>query len=208
MPPRSIVYVDGFNLYYGALKGTRHKWLNLEKLFHLLRPGDHIQQIHYFSALVGGASQADQETYLRALATLPLVNVVLGRFKLKRVLCLSSACTFGGNRFFQMPEEKHTDVNVALHMLDDAYQGRCDNLILVSGDSDLVPALRMVKRRFPAVRLILYVPANNPIRGAAVELRSAADKHRALPLNLLPHSQFHARIPDGAGGFVQKPPTW
>lgn len=208
MPPRTIVYVDGFNLYYGALKGTRHKWLDLQKLFQLLRPNEDIQQIHYFSALVGGASQADQEIYLRALATLPLVNIVLGRFKLKRVLCMNWACTFAGNRFFQMPEEKHTDVNLALHMLDDAYQGRCENLILVSGDSDLVPALRMVKTRFPALRLILYVPANNPVRGAAVELRSVADKHRSLPLILLPRCQFPAQISDGAGGFINKPPTW
>ena len=107
-----------------------------------------------------------------------------------------------------MPEEKHTDVNLALQMLDDAYQGGCDNMVLVTGDSDLVPALRMVRMRIPTIRLILYVPANNPVRGAAVELRSASHRHRSLPLALLSHSQFPARVPDGAGGFLQKSPTW
>ena len=29
---RTVVYVDGFNLYYGALKGTSWKWLDLVAL--------------------------------------------------------------------------------------------------------------------------------------------------------------------------------
>ena len=52
--PRSIVYVDGFNLYYGAVRGTPHKWLNLSKFFRMLRPADDIRLIRYFSSLVTG----------------------------------------------------------------------------------------------------------------------------------------------------------
>src|SRR5258708_256044 len=78
--PRTIVYIDGFNLYYGALKGGPHKWLDLERYFTLLRPHDDISQLHYFTALVRGPTLANQQTYLCALATLPLVNVVLGNY--------------------------------------------------------------------------------------------------------------------------------
>jgi len=56
--------------------------------------------------------------------------------------------------------------------------------------------------------VLVYVPSRNPVRGAAVELRSAADRHRNLPLAPLKHAQFPARIPDGGGGFIEKPSGW
>jgi len=70
MADRTIVYVDGFNLYYGAVRGGAHKWLNLQRFFSLLRPHDSISQIHYFTALVDGPTRPNQEVYLRALGTL------------------------------------------------------------------------------------------------------------------------------------------
>src|SRR4051794_13407232 len=97
-PPRSIIYIDGFNFYYGAIKGGPHKWLNLERFFKMLRPHDDICQIHYFTAMVSGPTLPNQQTYLRALATLPLINVVLGNYKAKRIKCILAGCTFAGNR--------------------------------------------------------------------------------------------------------------
>lgn len=119
-----------------------------------------------------------------------------------------AGCTHAGSRFFPAEEEKRTDVNIGVHMLNDVYQDVCDRLVLVSGDSDLVPAVHMVKARFPDKQVIVYVPARNPVRGAAVELRSAADKDRLLPLQLLPKAQFAAQVPDGAGGILTKPSSW
>lgn len=130
---RVVIYVDGFNLYYGALKDTPAlKWLNLERFCQLLRPNDDIQVIRYFSAMVTGRTRPNQEVYLRALATTPLVDVVLGRFKDKTVNCGVGACVYAGPKRFKMPEEKRTDVNIATYMIDDAYQDRCDHLILFS----------------------------------------------------------------------------
>ena len=208
MPPRTIVYIDGFNLYYGAVRGSAFKWLNLQRFFQLLRPHDNIVKVHYFTALVDGSTKPNQDVYLRALGTLSLVNIVLGKFKRKQVRCSNSACTFAGDRFFAVPEEKRTDVNIAVFLLDDAYQNQCDHSIVVSGDSDLVPAISLLKVRFPQKRVTVYVPSRNPMRGAAVELRSVADKHRTLPLNLLPFSQFPNALPDGAGGLLHKPASW
>ena len=99
-------------------------------------------------------------------------------------------------------------MNISVQMLDDAYQGICDKIVIVSGDSDLVPAVGMVKLRFPQIKVSVYVPARDKIRGAAVELRSAADKNRTLPLNLLARSQFPATVPDGSGGIISKPSDW
>lgn len=208
--PRTIVYVDGFNLYYGAVKGTPHKWLNLERYFTLLRPADDIVAIKYFTAEIMGPTKPNQDVFLAALATLPRVEIILGKFKRKRVRCEFAACvtTSPAARFFEKPEEKRTDVNIAVTMLDDAYQDQCDQFVIVSGDSDLVPAVRMIRARFPAKIILVYIPAQNPLRGAAVELRAAAHKHRLLPLNLLPHCQFATNVPDGTGGFFTKPASW
>jgi len=210
VPPRkrSIVYIDGFNLYYGAIRGGPHKWLNLERFFKLLLPGDDIQVIRYYSALIDGPHRRNQVTYLRALETLPLVETILGQFKNKQVTCRVSGCSYTGSRRFTTTEEKRTDVNIAIHMLDDGCRDLCDRQILVSGDSDLVPAVNHVKQRFPNMEIVVYVPAREGTRGAAVELRSAADKDRLLPLQILPHAQFPARVPDGSGGFIERPSTW
>jgi hypothetical protein len=63
----------------------------------------------------------------------------------------------------------------------------------------------MIKIRFPAKRISVYVPATNEIRGAAVELRSVAHKDRMLPNNLLAYCQFPATIADGHGTAIIKP---
>jgi hypothetical protein len=208
MKPRTIVYIDGFNFYYGAVRGTPYKWLDMEKCFFRLRPNDDIHRIWYFTALVEGSKGARQNTYLRALATTPLIQVMLGKFKIKQVKCGVIGCTYPGSRVFDIPEEKRTDVNIALQMLDDASHDRADQFIIVSGDSDLVPALEMVKSQWPMKRLVVYVPSRHPLRGAAVELRSAADRHRTFPQALLKVSQFPAELSDGRGGLIYKPVEW
>jgi len=208
MPNRSIVYIDGFNFYYGALRGGPHKWLNVEQFFRLLRHGDDIQRIRYYTALVAGPAQARQLCYLKALETLPLVEISLGRFKARRAHCRVAACSHSKSRIFQMPEEKRTDVNIAVDMIDDAYQDLCDRLLVVSGDSDLVPAVNRVKTRFPEKQITVYVPSRDRTRGAAVELRSSADRNRTLPLELLRRCQFPAKLPNGTLEGIRKPPGW
>lgn len=190
------------------MRGTRYKWLDLAKCFQKLRPDDNIQRIWYFTALVDGNKGARQQAYLRALATKPLVQVILGKFKLKQVKCGVISCTFPGFRIFEMQEEKRTDVNIALKLLDDAHHNRADQFIIVSGDSDLVPALEMIKDQWPVKRLIVYVPSRHPLRGAAVELRSAADKHKTFPQAMLKVCQFPAELSDGRGGVIRKPVEW
>lgn len=205
---RTSIYIDGFNLYRGAIAGTAHKWLNIQKFFELLRPADDIVAINCFTAIMAGQQGVRQQIYLNALATLPKLRVILGKYKTKRVLCRIPLCEHTGDRMIVTWEEKRTDVNIAIRILDDAYQDVSDNIVLVSGDSDLVPALHAVKSRFPTKRLIVYVPARDPIRGAAVEIRSAADQNKTLPLALLPKAQFSPEILDGDGNPIRKPPGW
>jgi hypothetical protein len=74
------VYIDGFNLYYGAVKGTPYRWLNLAEMCRMLLPRDQILQIKYFTALVNPRpsnpdQRSRQETFLRALATIPNLSI-------------------------------------------------------------------------------------------------------------------------------------
>ncbi len=209
MSNRSIIYVDGLNLYYGAVKNTRHKWLDLEKLFTRLRQGDDIQAIYYFTARIEGPHKKHQSAYLQALATLPKVNIILGKFKMKSVRCLVTSCSHPKKeRLFGVPEEKRTDVSISVQMLDDAYQDEADRFVVVSGDSDLVPVLNRIKTRFPAKRIYVYVPARHKDRGAAFQLRGAADHDKTLPSQLIKYCQFPACVPDGLGGIIKKPADW
>ena len=117
---RSIIYVDGFDLYYGAVKAGLYKCLDLQHCFGLLRPDDEIQSIKYFTALIDGSHRPNQEAYLEALETLSKVEIFFGKYKYKSVKSTLPACTFAGSREFQVPEEKRSDVNIATHMIDDA----------------------------------------------------------------------------------------
>src|SRR6266704_2641231 len=92
---RSIIYIDGFNFYYGVIQGTGHKWLDLERYFLRLRQDDFIQRIHYFTSPVSGQRErANQDAYLEALRTLTSVTVTCGNHKRKTVRCLVRACTY------------------------------------------------------------------------------------------------------------------
>ena len=205
---RSIVYIDGFNLYYGAVHDTQWKWLDIQTYFERLRQNDDVVKIKYFTALIENNRDARnrQEAYLQALETMPKVEIILGRFKDKTIRC-KVRCGYGGSKGFKAPEEKQTDVAMGVHMLDDAYQGKYDRLILVTGDSDLLPAVEMVKSRFPTKTIHLYVPARTLQRGAAVEMRGAAHKDRTLPNNLIQRSQIPDPLTVGTL-TIAKPVGW
>ncbi len=205
--PRTIVYVDGFNLYYGAVRGTPNKWLDLSKYFRLIRPHDDIILIRYFTSLVTGVTRPNQEVFLSALRTRPDIAITYGTFLSKKVKCSHTTCAHQGSRLFESKEEKRTDVNIAVHMIDDAYQDRCDRLILVSADSDLVPGVEFVRTRFRKKEVVVYVPSLNRPRMAA-ELRAAAHKHQNLPLNVMPRAQFPNELSDGNGKTLKKPASW
>lgn len=205
---RSIIYIDGFNLYYGAVRGTEWKWLDLQRYFERIRSADDIVEIAYFTALVehDPPARARQEAYLSALRTLPKVNIIFGKYRDKTVRC-DIACGYIGKRYFDTQEEKQTDVAIGVHMMDDAYRNRCDRLILVTGDGDVVPAIRMVRDRFPQKTVHVYVPARDPRRAAAKDVRDAASRHADLPLAFIPQSQL-PNVVTTPFGSVSKPPEW
>ena len=189
------------------MKGSNDKWLNLEHYFQLLRQNDDIQKIYYFTATVSGNARFRQEIYFQALQTSNLVKIIFGLYKSRERKCKVANCS-NSQRKYADYEEKRTDVNIALQMLDDAYQDNCDRMIVVSGDSDLVPAVELIKRRFPKIQITVYIPSRHPNRGAARELRNAADKNKTLPTALFKNTRFPNSLINNLGQRINKPSSW
>jgi uncharacterized LabA/DUF88 family protein len=208
---RSIVYIDGFNFYYALLRSEQYrafKWLDFELLFRRIRNDDEVVIVRYFTAYWPDESGERHRIYTRALSTRPLIRICEGQFKRKSVRCDVTGCAHAGRRYFDAFEEKETDVNIALAMLDDAYQCQCDRLILVTADTDLVPAVKMVRSRHPKLDLQLYVPGPEERFRSASELRQACHTARIFPAQLLGRCQLPDRVETGGGDFVQKPQQW
>ena len=161
--PSAIIYVDAFNLYYGSLRGTSFKWLDLEALFDRLLPDFDVISIYYFTArLRENANPRDpdapnrQKTYLKALSTLKRVKVVYGNFlvlpswapKRRRSRIagfkLPKSWSFGRNTRIWKVEEKGSDVSLGSRMTIDASNQKADLYVMVSSDSDLAPTIDMI----------------------------------------------------------------
>jgi uncharacterized LabA/DUF88 family protein len=149
---RVAAYVDGFNLYFGlkAKHGRKYLWLDLQALAaSLLRPGQALEQVTYFTARVRNDPDGEQRqsNYLDALVYhSPLVTIINGHFQEKHRQCWQCGSAW------TVYEEKETDVSIAVALLEDAVQDRYDTALLISADSDLCPAIRAMKRLRPEKR--------------------------------------------------------
>jgi uncharacterized LabA/DUF88 family protein len=164
---KATIYVDGFNLYYGALKNTPYRWLNLAKLCQIMLPRDTINQIKYFTALVNPrVTDPDQLTrqqiYLRALQTIPNVEIIYGHF-LTHEIMMPLAPPKAGHVKVLKTEEKGSDVNLALHMLSDGYKNAYDVAVIVSNDSDLLLPIQFVKKELRK-KSVSSIHKNTPVK--------------------------------------------
>jgi uncharacterized LabA/DUF88 family protein len=207
---RTRVYIDGFNLYYGCLKGTPHKWLNPLALAVALLPKNQIDLVRYFTAQVSARpndpDQATrQQTYLRALATVPDITVHLGHFLTHEVTMPDAAAwARGQHRPVRVikTEEKGSDVNLATHLLMDVFDNAFDMAVIVSNDSDLKEPIRLVRQRFGKGIGIL-----NPQAKVSRALQPLAHFIKPIRAGALQNAQFPAKMADAVGVF-QKPGIW
>ena len=135
---KTIVYIDGFNLYYRALKGTAHKWLDIVALAQAVLPDEcSLAAIKYYTAHVSGRTDpkapARQHAYLRAIGSLPLVSIYYGNFLTQKKWAglvqpprFKPECDLPPGDAPQVAyvwktEEKGSDVNLGVHLVRDAY---------------------------------------------------------------------------------------
>ena len=133
------VYIDGFNLYYRALKDTPFRWLDLRKLAETLFPQDNIHRVCYFTARLdarpSNPGQAQRQLiYLRALATLSSLNIYFGTFRtgVKRRPLAEPLPGLPTHVLVRDSEEKGSDVNLATRLLVDGFKGEYEQAVVVS----------------------------------------------------------------------------
>jgi uncharacterized LabA/DUF88 family protein len=226
---KSTVYIDAFNLYFGALKPNQCKWLNLEYWLDHQFPKNTITKIKYFTARVkpfegdSGACRR-QEAYLTALSTLARVEIIEGHYLVKETNALLAIPPSVGSRQVRIirSEEKQSDVNIASHILVDAFRDRFDAAIIVSGDGDLATPIRMVIDEFAKPVVVL-----NPQRRSSYHLEQVATAYRGTHYRwdnrtgqetkirnngIRPHLLTAAQLPEqillADGTVVIKPASW
>lgn len=174
---KTAVYIDGYNLYYGRLRGTSFKWLDVVNLFNTLLiqrdQNERISRINFFTAPAlanfsshGKASVEAQSAYHRALKTMhrDLIEIVYGSHTFDKNGTLLPTFLDGQpydrtkrTRVWKL-EEKKTDVNLAIRMYQDASKGLYDRIILVSNDSDTEPALQAIRDDYAHIMIGVVMP--------------------------------------------------
>lgn len=217
---RTIVYVDGYNLYYGLLRKSNLKWLDLFALFndHVLDDAAQLVEVRYYTAPVLGRMSDSEESpqrqrlYLQALRKHRPQGLTIVEGKIM-------ASTPFQRLYKPIPEaphltkvqvydfnEKKTDVNLASDMLAGAWTNAYDQVVLCSNDSDLEGALATIRRYHPTIRIGLVAPIpSTDHRHIATDLSQYADWSKILSPVHIQNSQLPDRIPNSR---LKKPETW
>ncbi|MFE7130313.1 NYN domain-containing protein [Streptomyces sp. NPDC057638] len=200
-----IVYVDGFNLYHGLHGKYRHRylWLDLVALARSLRPRDELVKVKYFTASVmndpGALSR--QDTYLQALSAHggTKIEIVKGRYQSKPKRCRSCGATWTHY------EEKETDVNIAVSLVSDIATRAADSAMIISGDSDLSPAVRTAKSLMPSAHIIAAFPPGR----SSHELRKIMPASFTIFRAKFAGAQLPQTVKDPRTGHVlERPAKW
>jgi uncharacterized LabA/DUF88 family protein len=200
------IYIDGFNLYYGCLKNTKHKWLDIYKMCSLLFPEDEIISVKYFTAAIKIRTDDEQikttrqQLYWRALRTLPKVEIIEGIFLQHKVFMKSVK----EKDYVQVykSEEKGTDVNIASHLVNDAHNNVFERAVVISNDSDLVTPIKIV-----VSELNIPITIISPFNRNNLQLKSVSSDIKQIRSGLLQVSQFEHILTDDVGEFTI-PENW
>lgn len=208
------VYIDAFNLYYGSLKRTPYRWLDVVALAQSIVPKHTVKRVRYFTARVSviagdgdGLQPQRQQAYLRALATLPSVSIHYGHY-LSGVRRMPLAHPAPAAKFAEVikMEEKGSDVNLATMLLVDAFRGDFEQALVISNDSDLAMPVEVVSKELKLPVGVVF-PCSLPGRQRSVTLRTVATFTRDIRPATLAASQLPATLTD-AHGTISKPAKW
>ncbi len=214
-----IVYIDGFNLYYRALQKPHHKWLNVQALAEALFPDDDLQAVKYFTAKIQPSKidprkHVRQQVYFRALQTLPKVELHYGNYITNCAkMPLYDDWKQGIKTLVRVAkqEEKGTDVNIASHLLRDAFRGSFEVAGVLTSDSDLAEPFRIVTQELGMPLILLHpfvADASGVLREPARRLRIYTDgRIKKVREGLLAASQLPEKLTD-AHGQITRPFEW
>jgi len=209
--PTANFYIDGFNLYYGSLKRrwTQYKWLDLQSFCESLAPRLQVKRVRYFTARVQNSPRnpnvADrQQAYLRALATLSKITIHEGLFTVRDVYLPMSN---NPSNIVQVikTEEKRTDVNLATALLLDCCNNDCDEVVVISNDSDLVTPIQAVHQEFG--KQVGVINPQLPEQRSSALAQAASWSYRTINRSHFANNQLPAQLTD-ANGIFTRPADW
>jgi hypothetical protein len=214
-----IVYIDGFNLYYRALRNPAYKWLDVLALSRALFSDDNVQQVNYYTARIkpsklDARKHVRQQIYFRALTTLPGVQLHYGNYVQNCAkMPLYDEWKSGVKKIVRVAkqEEKGSDVNLAAHLVRDGLLNRYEVAGVLTSDSDLAEPFRIVVEEIhlPLVLLHPYVPNETgefrePTKDLRQHVGGAIKKVRE---GLLAACQLPEVVTDGVGE-IRRPHEW
>lgn len=225
---RSIVYIDGFNFYYGMLAERPDlKWINYQRLAEMLRPDDEILKVRFFTTLVdqerrplGHSTKSDRQMRLiAALKTQPKIEITYGKFSDRERDCLvpNSCCPIpkGPQRKYTAKEEKQTDVQLALQIVLDLQEEKTagrklDTIVLLCGDIDVLPALKVALAQDKKVCAHIYLPVHEDKLKyrRKDEFNLYCDPVKPIPEKYLRAAQFPDVVQISEKASVQRPAEW
>lgn len=202
------VYIDGFNFYYGCMKGTPYKWLDFRLLSQELLRGHRVGTVNYFTARVQGRApdghqHLRQDAYLRALEACG-VEIYYGQFQTRIKTVRLAKLRRKKIQYVKakVTEEKGTDVSLGSHLLWDAFHKKMDCAVILSNDADLQTPLDM------AMQLDVKVITVNPHRHSGQADHLIGTERRNLRLVHLQRSQMPREMHDCKGRPVLRPERW
>jgi uncharacterized LabA/DUF88 family protein len=203
---RAAFLIDGFNMYHALACNSqfrRYKWLNYRELCGCyVKKTEQIVSVCYFTSYNTYEPQktARHQIYVAALQSVGVVTI-FGAYKIRDRKC--KIC----KNVYQGLEEKLTDVNIAVKLLEQGINNTCDLVFLISGDNDLVPAIRSFKRNFPQKELRIVIPIG---RRATKLLKQEAGTNQCFQMKEkhLASSQFPSVIHLPNGYTLHKPSIW
>ena len=205
--------MDGFNFYYGAGKPTQYKWVDLSKLFELYFPNAQIGRIRYFTSPVWSSpsdpqKRQRQQTYIRALETIPNLSVHYGYFQTNTKIAPLANPSANEPRTAEVivTEEKRTDVSLASFLLLDGFKREYDQAVIVSNDADFITPIELVRSELGLKVGLLHPQLNTRVRPSQA-LRQSVDFYRRIREGPLSSSLFPDTLTDATGTF-RKPARW
>ncbi len=212
---KTIVYIDALNLYHRCLKDTDYKWLDLESLFTSILKShqiNKIDKIKYFTANIkelqyNKGANLRQRMYLNALKTFHIIEIHKGDFS-KKTKKMRRAIYPHKLVKVTAIEEKKSDVNFSVHLLNDAHNQQYDCAVIVTNDSDMTEALKLVKTQFPTKKLILITPMKKADH-KSTSLKEYADiVIKSITLENLKNAQLPNPVIGNSNEKYSKPESW
>jgi uncharacterized LabA/DUF88 family protein len=206
-----IFLIDGFNLYHSILDIQYHhpdihvKWLNIYNFcfsfLHIINTKASLEKIYYFSAYATHLNDHDtikrHSNYIDCLKSTG-IEPILGRFKPKIVNC--PYCKKG----FEKHEEKETDVAIAIKLIEVLAKNECDIVVLVTGDTDVIPAINTAKSLFQNKSVLCAFPFGRKNK----ELQNVAPQSFKIGINSYINNQFPNPVLLRNQTQLYKPSTW